>query len=114
MKNFVNAEKIVQNYFLQVVCHNFSCIAAVKLLQFLTFIIIHCTFNKTTQIPLNRYEKVNTFMEFFVNAEKIVQNYFPQVVCHNFSCIAAFKLLQFLTFNSKHCVSNKFFLKYLL
>ena len=93
MEFFVNAEKIVQNYFLQVVCHDFSFIAAVKLLQFFTFILNHCIFNKITQIPLNRYEKVNTFMEFFVNAEKIVQNYFLQVVCHDFSCIAAVKLL---------------------
>ena len=50
MEFFVNAEKIVQTYFLQVVCHGFSCIAAVKLLLFLTFILNPCIFNKITQI----------------------------------------------------------------
>ena len=86
-------KKLFKENSLQVLRHCFICIATVKLLEFLTFILNHCIFNKITQIPLNRYEKVNTFMEFFVNAEKIVQNYFLQVVCHDFSCIAAVKLL---------------------
>ena len=77
MEFFVNAEKIDQNYFPQVVCYDFSCIAAVKLLSFLTFILNHCIFNKITQILLNRYEKVNTFMEFFVNAQKNSSKLFP-------------------------------------
>ena len=93
MEFFVNDGKIVQNYFLQVLHHCFIRTATVKLLEFLTFILNHCIFNKITQITLNRYEKVNTFMEFLVNAEKMVQNYFLQVVCHDFSCIAAVKLL---------------------
>ena len=93
MEFSVYGKKIVQKHFLHVLRLSFICIATVKLLEFLTLILNHCIFNKITQIPLNRYEKVNIFMEFFVNAENIVQNCFLQVVCHVFSCIAAVKLL---------------------
>ena len=62
-----------------------------------------------TQIPLNRFMKVSPFMEFSVDGKKIVQKYSLQVMRHFFICIAAVKLLQFLTFISKHCVFKKFF-----
>ena len=58
-KLFVNVKKTSKNYFLEVLCHYFNCIATIKVLQFLTFISDHCVFNKFTQMPsLNRYEKV--------------------------------------------------------
>ena len=35
-----------------------------------------------TQIPINRYKKVSSFMEFFVNRIKIVQKYSLHAVRH--------------------------------
>ena len=51
--------KKVWKYSLQFVCHDFICLAAVKLLQFVSLISKHCVFNKLTQMPsLNQYENV--------------------------------------------------------
>ena len=52
-------KKIVQKDFLQIFRHYFICIATVKVLQFLTFILDHLFLTNSTQMPsLNRYEKI--------------------------------------------------------
>ena len=79
----MEGKKKFNEFFLQVFCHYFFCIATVNVLQFRTFFSDHCVFNKFYSNTFTSIrEKTTPFMQFSVNGKKHFEKYFLQVFRH--------------------------------